>query len=328
MIQLKSFKLQTPIYQSPMAGCTNIPFRLIARALGLELAFTEMISSEALVRENNKTRQLLKKIRGDHPLGAQLVGHDPDSMGRAAALVEAMGIDILDLNFGCPVRKITSSGAGSALLQKPDLAKKIFQSVMRHVKKIPVTVKMRTGFTDASGAEALRIAKIAEACGLAAVTVHGRTRAQGYTGKADWKVIGLIKRALKIPVFGNGDIFSPEDAQRMVELTGCDAIAIGRGALGNPWLYQQICDVLEGKKYALPTFEEKKEVVLSHVQLEIQYEGEKTGVLQSRKIVSWYFKGCPHVAQFRSQLNRVTTKKELLKLIRHFNEEKSDEKGS
>jgi tRNA-dihydrouridine synthase B len=298
-----------------MADCTDIAFRLVARELGLELAFTEMISAEALARENKRTLPLVRRVPGDKPLGAQLVGHNPNSMGKAAAMIEALGFEILDLNFGCPVRKITGPGAGSALLQRPDLAAKIFENVMNRVKKIPVTVKMRTGFTDPSGREALCIARLAEEHGLSAVTVHGRTRAQGYTGKADWGVIERVKKNLRIPVFGNGDIFAPEDAKRMMETTGCDGVAIGRGALGNPWLYAGIRAVLCGQAPHPPSFEEKKRAALEHIRLEIQYEGEKLGVLQSRKIAAWYFKGCPNVAQLRNKINRASSLKEMTALI-------------
>ncbi|MFH0986238.1 MAG: tRNA dihydrouridine synthase DusB [Candidatus Omnitrophota bacterium] len=315
MIKLGKFTLKTPVFQSPMADCTNIAFRLIARELGLELAFTEMISAEALARENKRTLPLVRRIPGDSPLGAQLVGHDPNSMGKAAAMIEAMGFEVLDLNFGCPVRKITSPGAGSALLQKPDLALKIFQSVMANVKRIPVTVKMRAGFTDPSGKEALLIARLAEEQGLSAVTVHGRTRAQGYSGKADWSVISLVKKSLAIPVFGNGDIFAPEDAKRMMEMTGCDGIAIGRGALGNPWLYADILALLAGHTPQPPSLEEKKRIALKHISLEIQFEGERLGVLQSRKIAAWYFKGCPNVAQLRNKTNQATSLAEMTALI-------------
>jgi nifR3 family TIM-barrel protein len=343
MIKLGKLSLKAPVFQTPMANCTDIAFRLVARELGLELAFTEMISAEALARENKRTLPLVRRVpenlpdsyypflkgsqdgpnfssakidkHWDRPLGAQLVGHNPDSMGKAAAMIEAMGFDILDLNFGCPVRKVTGPGAGSALLQRPDLAAEIFEHVMAHVKKIPVTVKMRSGFTDPSGKEALCIARLAEKHGLSAVTIHGRTRTQGYTGKADWGVIGLVKKNLKIPVFGNGDIFVPEDAKHMMEITGCDGVAIGRGALGNPWLYAGIRDVLAGRKPALPSFEEKKRVALEHIRLEVQYEGEKMGVLRSRKIAAWYFKGCPNVAHLRNKTNRASSLKEMTALI-------------
>ena len=318
MIKIGKLSLKTHVFQSPMADCTDIAFRLVARELGLELAFTEMISAEALARGNKRTLPLIRRVPGDRPLGAQLVGHSPSAMGKAAAIIEAMGFEILDLNFGCPMRKVTGPGAGSALLQRPDLAAEIFENVMTHVKKIPVTGKMRTGFTDPSGKEALCIARLAEERGLSAVTVHGRTRAQGYTGKADWGVIKLVKKNLKIPVFGNGDIFVPEDAKLMMETTGCDGVAIGRGALGNPWLYASIRAVLAGQTPNLPSFEEKKRVALEHIRLEVQYEGEKMGVLQSRRIAAWYFKGCPNVAQFRNKINRATTLKEITELILNY----------
>ncbi len=319
MIKLGKFSLKTPVFQSPMADCTDIAFRLIARKHGLELAFTEMVSAEALARKNERTLPLVRRVPGDKPLGVQIVGHNPDSMGKAAAMLETMGFEILDLNFGCPVRKVTGPGAGSALLRQPDLAAKIFKNVMAHVKKIPVTVKMRTGFADPSGKEALLIARLAEEHGLSAVTIHGRTRAQGYAGKADWGVIGLIKKALKIPVFGNGDIFAPEDAKRMIEITGCDGVAIGRGALGNPWLYAGIHSVLAGHAPKQTSFEEKKRVALEHIRLEVKYEGEKMGVLQSRRIATWYFKGCPNVAPLREKVNRARSLKEMLELIEDFN---------
>jgi tRNA-dihydrouridine synthase B len=318
VIKLGKLSLKTPVYQSPMADCTDIAFRLVARELGLELAFTEMVSAEALARESKRTLPLVRRVTGDKPLGAQLVGHSPCSVGKAAAMIEAMGFEILDLNFGCPVRKVTGPGAGSALLQRPDLAAEIFENVMAHVKKIPVTVKMRSGFNDPSGKEALCIARLAEEHGLSAVTVHGRTRAQGYTGKADWGVIELVKKNLKIPVFGNGDIFSPEDAKRMMKTTGCDGVAIGRGALGNPWLYAGIRAVLAGQTPEVPSFEEKKRVALEHIRLEVQYEGEKTGVLQSRKIAAWYFKGCPNAAQLRNRINRASSLEEMAALVLNF----------
>lgn len=319
MIKLKKLTLKTPVFQSPMADCTDIAFRLIARQFGLELAFTEMISAEALARGNKNTLPLVRRVRGDRPLGAQLVGHSPVSMGKAAAMIEDMGFEILDLNFGCPVRKVTTPGAGSALLKKPGLSQQIFEQVIKNIKKIPVTVKMRIGFTDPSGKEALTIARLAEEEGLAAVTVHGRTRAQGYAGKADWGVIKIIKEVLKIPVFGNGDIFVPQDAKRMMELTGCDGVAVGRGALGNPWLYAGILSVLSGKTPKEPSFEDKQRTLLEHIRLEAHYEGEKMSVLHARRIAAWYFKGCPNVAHFRKGINHATSLKEMAFLIENFN---------
>ncbi|MBI5192219.1 MAG: tRNA dihydrouridine synthase DusB [Nitrospirae bacterium] len=321
MIKLGNLLLNTPVFQSSMADCTDIAFRLIACELGLELAFTEMISADALVRGNKITLSLLRRTSSEKPLGVQLVGSKPETMGEAAAIIESLGFDIIDLNFGCPVRKITEHGAGSALLQRPDAAGKIFESVMANIKNIPVTVKMRTGFTDRSGKEALCIAGLAQDHGLTAVTVHGRTRAQGYSGKADWDVIGLVKKALKIPVFGNGDVFAPEDAKRMMEMTGCDGVAIGRGGLGNPWIYAGIRSVLSGNVPEEPSFEEIKRIALKHVRLEVKYEGEETGLIHSRKIMTWYFKGCPNVAPFRNKMNSAATLKEMISMIEGFSRE-------
>lgn len=320
MIQPEISKFKNPVFQCPMAGCTDLAFRLIARGLGLKLGFAEMISAEALVRNYQKTLRYLNTTQSDRPLGAQLVGANPDSMGEAAVIIEKMGVDILDLNLGCPVRKVTGPGAGSALLRHPHLTEKIFTRVVRKIKKIPVTVKMRTGYTDPSGKEALLAAKLAEDSGLAAITIHARTRAQGYAGNADWRIIAKIKKAVKIPVWGNGDIFAPEDALQMMSETGCDGVAIGRGGLGNPWLYQQIEDLLAGKKYRSPSFEEKKTVALKHIRLEVHYEGEKTGVLQSRKILSWYFRGCFGVSRFRDQINRATKLSQMQCLVEALQE--------
>ncbi|MDP3980780.1 MAG: tRNA-dihydrouridine synthase family protein, partial [Chlamydiota bacterium] len=232
MICIGSLKLRTLVLQSAMAGGTDLAFRLIARSHGLQLAYLEMISANALVYKAPKTAQLLKRSKEDLPLGVQIVGSDPATMGEAAVMLEDMGFDILDINCGCPVPKIISKPAGCALLNEPDRAKKIFNEVVKRVKKIPVTVKMRAGFSDPSGKEALVLAKLAEDAGVCAVTVHGRTGTQGYSGKADWGVVAKVKKSLGIPVFGNGDIHSGEDARRFMGESGCDGVMIGRAALG------------------------------------------------------------------------------------------------
>lgn len=311
-------KMKTPMFQSPMAGCTDLAFRLIAREHGLELAFTEMISAEALVREHRKTSGLLRRVKADTPTACQIFGHSPETMGKAASIVESLGFELLDINCGCPVRKITGQKAGAALLKDPERAGKIFRSVVRHVKKIPVTAKMRAGYHDPSGQEAIRLAKLAEDTGLAFITVHGRTRAQGYSGKADWNTIAKVKKAVTIPVFGNGDIFAPADALRMMEETGCDGIAIGRGALGNPWLYAQIRGLLAGKKIKPPAFAEKKKVALEHIRLTLKYDGARTGLLKSRHIGPWYFKGCPGASHLRQSIHRSRSCEEIMEQIKRF----------
>jgi nifR3 family TIM-barrel protein len=303
-----------------MAGCTDLAFRLIAREHGLELAFTEMISSEALVREHKKTSGLLLRTPQDHPTACQLVGHSPASMGKAAAIIEELGFEVVDINCGCPVRKITGQEAGAALLKDPGKAEEIFRSVKSHVKAVPVSAKMRIGYNDASGKEAVHLAKLAADSGFSFITVHGRTRAQGYAGRADWKAIAKVKKAVPIPVFGNGDIFAPQDALKMLEETGCDGVAIGRGALGNPWLYSQIKELLAGKKVHTPSLEDRKNVAVQHILLEAKFDGPKTGLLKSRHVGPWYFKGCPGASQLREQIHRSRSCEEVIEQIKAFGE--------
>ncbi len=319
MIPLKTLTLKTKIIQSPMAGCTDLAFRLVARRYGMEFAFLEMVSADALVRQNQKTLLLLKSTESDRPLGAQLVGCNPETMGEAAAIIEDMGFDLLDLNLGCPVPKVTAPGGGSALLREPQTAQKIFESVIKKIKRIPVTAKMRKGFSDASGQEAVQIARLAEKSGLSAVTVHGRTRVQGYSGAADWEAIARVKEAVRIPVFGNGDVFNAEDAQRLLSTSGCDGVMIGRGGLGNPWLYQSIHAALSGSTAFLqPSLEDKKKAALEHLRLEIETEGERIGVLKFRRIGCWYLKDYPGTAQFRNRINTLETAQEMAEAIENF----------
>ncbi len=302
-----------------MAGCTDLAFRLLARDHGMEFAFLEMVSAESLVRKNQKTFRLLKSTESDKPLGAQLVGCNPDVMGEAAAMIEDLGFDLLDLNLGCPVPKIVSPGGGSALLKEPEKARQIFRSVMRNVKNIPVTVKTRKGFSDTSGDEAVQIAKHAEDEGLSAITIHGRTRAQGYTGKSDWEAIGKVKKAVRIPVIGNGDVVCGADAKKLMEISGCDGVMIGRGSLGNPWIYESIKASLNGQEeIGKPDLETIRKTALKHVEIEIETEGEKIGILKSRRIACWYFKNLPGACEFRNKANRVLSHKELKELIINF----------
>jgi tRNA-dihydrouridine synthase B len=319
MIKLKSFTLRSGIIQSPMAGCTDLAFRLIARERGMEFAFLEMVSADALVRKNLKTMDLMKSVEKDRPLGAQLVGCNPDTMGEAAAMIEAMGFDLLDINCGCPVPKVTSPGGGSALLIEPDKTRAIFRSVVKNVKKIPVTVKMRKGYEDPSGEEAVRLSKIAEDEGLDAVTVHGRTRAQGYSGAADWEAIAKVKKALKIPVIGNGDVVNASTAKRLMETSGCDGVMIGRGGLGNPWIYKSIEAEMNGElPPSPPTVAERQQAALQHLELELQTEAERPAILKFRRIGCWYFQGLPGSADLRARLNILQTADEMRDAIRSF----------
>lgn len=316
MIRLKG--LECPeVVQSPMANCTDLPFRLIARSQGMRFAFLEMISSEALVRDNAATLAMLRTHPEDQPVGAQLVGCDPDVMGEAASRIEALGFALIDLNLGCPVPKIVSKGGGSQLLKEPVTAKAIFTRVVKSVARIPVTVKMRLGYSDPSGAEAAAIARIAQDGGVAAIAVHGRTRAQGYSGCADYEAIGRVKAAVSIPVFGNGDVVDAASALRLKAVSGCDGIMLGRGALGNPWIYREIEAALEGASPPpVPSFLERKSVLQHHIDLMCRYHARPVGSL--RRIICWYFDKLPGVKPFRDAINRMETVEGMRALVEAF----------
>ncbi len=319
MLKLKSLELKSNVISSPMAACTDLAYRLISREYGLEFCFLEMVAAESLIRDNKATQELMRTIPEDKPLGAQLVGCRAEAMGEAAGIVESLGYDLLDLNLGCPVPKVAGKGAGSALLARPDECRAIFAAVTKNVKKIPVTVKMRLGVSDPSGNEAARVAKIAEECGITAVSVHGRTRVQGYSGTADYHAIRRVKEAVSIPVIGNGDVLSGDDAQRMLDITGCDGVMIGRGGLGNPWIFKSVESVIAGKgALPEPTSEDKKKALLRHMELELLYREERTVLVYMRRIGAWYFKGLPGAAEFRGKINTTQSIQEIRELILNF----------
>lgn len=306
--------LQNNLILAPMAGVTDLPFRLLCKEQGCGLMYTEMVSAKAILYQNRNTKALLEVREEERPVALQLFGSDPEILGRIAHEMENGPYDIIDINMGCPVPKVVNNKEGSALMKNPRLVEQILTSMVRSVKK-PVTVKIRKGFDDSS-VNAVEIAKIAEACGVAAVAVHGRTREQYYSGKADWEIIRRVKEAVSIPVIGNGDIFSPEDAKSMMDFTGCDGLMIARGAKGNPWIFKRTKHYLEtGELLPPPTIEEITEMIVLHGTLQMEHKGELMGMREMRKHMAWYTGGLPHSAAVRNEINQVETLEGLKKLM-------------
>lgn len=306
--------LENNIILAPMAGVTDLPFRLLCREMGVGLVCMEMVSAKAIYYNNKNTEELMEIHPKERPASLQLFGSDPVILGEMAKRIEERPFAFLDFNMGCPVPKVVNNGEGSALMKNPKLVEEILTSLVKSTKK-PVTVKFRKGFNDTS-VNAVEIAKIAESCGVAAVAVHGRTREQYYSGKADWDIIRQVKEAVKIPVIGNGDVDGPLAAKRLVEETGCDGIMIGRGAQGNPWIFREVREYLEtGILPVKPTLEEKRELILRHAALQLEYKGEYTGVREMRKHLSWYTVGLPNSARFRNAINAVERMEDLVKAV-------------
>ena len=316
-MQIGKLKLDTPLALAPMAGITDLPFRLICRRLGCGMTVSEMVSAKGLLYKNVKTTEMLRIDAGERPTAIQLFGSVPEELAEAARIVEASGADIIDFNMGCPVPKIVNNGEGSALMKNPKLAHAILAAMVKAVK-IPVTVKFRAGWDD-NHRNAVEIAKAAEVAGVSAVAVHGRTRQQFYEGKADWQIIADVKRAVSVPVFGNGDIFTVADGLKMREETGCDGLMIGRGADGNPWLFRELAAALAGKVQPMkPTLEERLAQAAEHLKMLIDYKGEYISVKEMRRHISAYLKGMPHAAEFRGRFHKVDTKEQFLELLAEY----------
>lgn len=316
-ISIGNLTIHNNVLMAPMAGITNLPFRTLVREFGCALAFTEMISANGLVRRTGKSCRFLNSSLKDRPLGVQIFGSDPAVLSEAAHVASEYGADLLDINMGCPVKKVVKTGAGAALMKNPGQVRLILHAV-RKATSLPLTVKVRSGW-NRSEMKALEIVRIAEDAGINAVIIHPRTADQGFSGEADWSVIEVIKKNLSIPVIGSGDIRGPEDAYNMLSITGCDGVMIGRGALGNPWIFRNIISFLEGQKCLLPPLpQERKRIITYHMEMEVNFLGESLGVRNFRKHLLWYTKGMRGGNLFREAVGKIHDKQAVLSELDRF----------
>ena len=315
-LKIGSVELNNPFILAPMAGVCDLPFRLLCKEKGAAMVCTEMVSAKAIYYNNKNTKELLTIDKNEGPVSLQLFGSEPKLMAEMAKRIEEIPFDILDFNMGCPVPKVVTNGEGSALMKNPVLAGHIIEAMANAISK-PVTVKIRAGF-DAEHINAVEIAKIAENSGAAAITVHARTREQYYSGKADREIIRLVKEAVTIPVIGNGDIDCYESAKHMLEYTGCDGVAIGRGAEGNPWIFEELNAKYAGLDYNKPSLEEVKEMIMRHAKMLIDYKGEYIGIREMRKHAAWYTAGFKGASKLRGCLNEASSIESLEEIIMGF----------
>ena len=316
-LSIGNVTLSNNLILGPMAGVTDLPFRLLCKEQGAGLVSTEMVSAKAILYKNKNTEALLEVEKEERPVSLQLFGNDPDIISQIAHQLEERPFDILDLNMGCPVPKIVNNGEGSALMKNPKLVGEIIEKTVKAINK-PVTIKIRKGF-DEDNINAVEIAKVAEEAGAAAIAVHGRTREQYYSGKADWDIIAQVKDAVTIPVIGNGDLFTPEDIIAMKKQTNCDGFMIARGAQGNPWIFHQILHYFVTKEHlSKPELPEMVDMILRQARLMLQYKGEYVGIREIRKHAAWYTSGYPNSAQLRGKINYVESYEELEELFRQL----------
>lgn len=315
-MKIGSLTLDNITILAPLAGITNLPFRILAKETGCALVCTEMISANGLVRGSKKTKQMLESLPQEKPLSVQIFGSDPDVMAEAAQIVESSGADLVDINFGCAVKKVVKTGAGVALMQRLDIAEALIKAV-REAVNIPLTIKIRTGW-DSSGDQAVKLAEIAEECGVNAIAVHPRTASQGFRGKADWSIITAIKSAVTIPVIGNGDIITAQDAIKMQRITGCDAIMIGRAAIGNPWIFSQVMALAKGDDVLPIDVTHRFETMIRYCKMSIQCFGEKAACRMMRSHLGWFAKGLRFSSRFRESIKRTSSENETIELIKAY----------
>ena len=309
--------LQNKALLAPLAGISNLPFRLVARSFGCSLAFTEMISANGLIRKSDKTLNYLRTSAEDQPLGVQIFGAQPDIMAEAARIVADQGAALIDINMGCPVKKVIKAGAGAILMKDPDRAASIITAVKKAVS-VAVTVKIRSGW-NRSSINAVDIARIAEDCGAAAIIIHARTYDQGFAGDADWSIIAQVKKAVGLPVIGNGDIWYPRDAMKMRQETSCDAVMVGRGSLGDPWIFKGIHQLFSGAgEDYLPTLSQRYEIINTHWKMEAQFSGKKIADKSFRKHLLWYTKGLPGSSRFRQIVSSMPDRQIMMDEVDRF----------
>lgn len=314
-LKIGNVTLENNLVLAPMAGVTDLPFRVLCKEQGAGLICMEMVSAKGIYYNNKNTEILLTTAKEERPVSLQLFGSDPQIMSEMAKKIEERPFDILDINMGCPVPKVVNNGEGSALMKNPKLVETIVSQIVKAIQK-PVTVKIRKGFDD-EHVNAVEIAKIVESAGASAVAVHGRTREQYYSGKADWDIIRQVKEAVSIPVIGNGDILNAQDALAMKQQTNCDGFMIGRGAQGNPWIFRQILHSLEtGEELPKPSMEEVTDMLLRHARAQIAFKGEVVGIREMRKHAAWYTSGYKNSAKLRGKINEVETYEDLEALFR------------